>query len=118
MEAFYEELLGVPLTVDQGWAKVYRTSETGFIGLVDGARGLHQATELAGVTISFFTDDVDAWADRARAQGLELRSDEVGDESGRVRTFVAYDPGGYFLEWDTFLDVEGNERLVELLDRR
>ena len=37
------------------------------------------------------------------------------DESGRVRVFVGYDPEGYFLEWDTFLDVEGNEELLELL---
>ncbi|MDP2957663.1 MAG: hypothetical protein Q8N53_14655 [Longimicrobiales bacterium] len=34
---------------------------------------------------------------------------------GRVRTFVGYDPEGYFLEWDTFLEVQGNERLLALL---
>ena len=34
-----------------------------------------------------------------------------------MRTFVAYDNEGYFLEWDTFLDVEGNERLLEALRR-
>ena len=33
-------------------------------------------------------------------------------------TLVGYDPEGYFLEWDTFLPVEGNERLLELLRRR
>ena len=36
-------------------------------------------------------------------------------ESGLVRTLVGYDPDGYFLEWDTFLDLEGNERLIELI---
>jgi predicted enzyme related to lactoylglutathione lyase len=117
-EAFYERLLGVDLLVDQGWAKVYQASPTGFVGLVDGARGLHQATEEKGVTISFFTTDIEAWVERIRAQGLETRSEEIGDESGRVRTFVAYDNEGYFLEWDAFLDVEGNERLVEALGRR
>ena len=65
--------------------------------------------------MSFFTSDVEAWFERAKAQDLELRTAELGDESGRVRVFVAYDPEGYFLEWDTFLDVEGNERLVGLL---
>jgi catechol 2,3-dioxygenase-like lactoylglutathione lyase family enzyme len=117
-EAFYERLLGVDLLVDQGWAKVYQASSTGFVGLVDGSRGLHQATEEKGVTISFVTGDIDAWVERVRAQGLETRSAEIGDESGRVRTFVAYDNEGYFLEWDTFLDVEGNERLMELLGGR
>lgn len=115
VQDFYEALLGVDLLVDQGWAKVYQASSTGFIGLVDGSRGLHQATEEKGVTVSFFTADVDAWFERAQSLGMELRTPELTDESGRVRVFVGYDPDGYFMEWDTFLDVEGNERLLELL---
>ncbi len=115
MEAFYERLLGVDLLVDQGWAKVYEASRTGFIGLVDGERGLHQATDEKGVTVSFFTSDVDAWFARVQEQQLELRTPDLTDESGRVRVFVAYDAEGYFLEWDTFLAVEGNERLNMLL---
>jgi uncharacterized glyoxalase superfamily protein PhnB len=114
-EAFYERLLDVDLLVDQGWAKVYQASGTGFVGLVDGARGLHQATEEKGVTLSFFTGDVDGWFDRVRAQGLELRTSEITDESGRVRVFVAYDREGYFLEWDTFLDVPDNQALLSAL---
>jgi predicted enzyme related to lactoylglutathione lyase len=115
--AFYEELLGEELIVDQEWAKVYPASGTGYIGLVDGARGLHQTTEEKGVTVSFFTSEVEMWLDRARAQAIELRASGLTDESGRVRVFVGYDPEGYFLEWDTFLDVEGNERLFPLLTR-
>ena len=114
-QAFYEELLGADLMVDQGWAKVYPASATGYIGLVDGTRGLHTATEEKGVTVSFFTDDVDAWLGRARAGEIELRTPEIVEESGRVRVFVAYDSEGYFLEWDTFLDVDGNEMLLEQL---
>ena len=116
MERFYEELLGVDLLVDQGWAKVYEASRSGFIGLVDGARGLHSATDEKGVTISLFTSDVDAWFERVKELGtVELRTQEITDESGMVRVFVGYDPDGYFLEWDTFLDMEGNERLLDLL---
>ena len=37
--------------MDQGWAKVYRASASGFIGPVDGSRGLHTATEEKGVTV-------------------------------------------------------------------
>lgn len=118
-QRFYEELLGVDLLVDQGWAKVYKASRSGFIGLVDGAHGLHQATEEKGVTLSLFTSDVDAWLERVRELGIvELRTPEITDESDRVRVFVGYDPARYFLEWDTFLDREGNERLLDLLARR
>ncbi len=116
IQQFYEEALGSEMIVDQGWAKVYFTSRTGFIGFVDGARGLHTATEQKGVTVSFLTNDIESWFDHMREQdGFEFRTDELGDESGRVRTFVGYDPSGYFLEWDEFLDQPGNERLIQTL---
>jgi predicted enzyme related to lactoylglutathione lyase len=115
MEAFYERLLGAELLVDQGWAKVYQASPTGFVGLVDEQQGLHRATDDKGVTVSFFTSDVAAWLERVRAQEVALRTAELTNESERVSVFVAYDPEGYFLEWDTFLDTEANDRLLRLL---
>jgi catechol 2,3-dioxygenase-like lactoylglutathione lyase family enzyme len=61
--AWYEDVLGTRLLVDQGWAKVVPVSATGYLGFVDGTRGLHQATEEKAVTVSFFTHDVDGWFD-------------------------------------------------------
>jgi predicted enzyme related to lactoylglutathione lyase len=114
-EAFYEELFDVDVLVDQGWAKVYPMSRTGYIGLVDASRGLHQATADKGVTMSFLTQDVRAWMARVRDLGIELRTPEIMMESDLVETFVAYDPTHYFMEWDTFLDKPGNERLIEAI---
>jgi len=114
-ERFYEELLDQSLLVDQGWAKVYQASPTGYIGLVDGARGMHASTEENAVTVSFLTADVRGWMDRARTLGVELRSDSIGLESNLVATFVGYDPTGYFLEWDHFLDRAENERILEII---
>ena len=119
MERFYRETLGHGIIVDQGWAKVFAVSSAGYVGLVDGERGLHQSTDEKSVTVSFFTDDVEGWFDYMhQVEGLEFRTEELSEESGRVSTFVGYDPEGYFLEWDTFLDVEGNEELLELLGGR
>jgi catechol 2,3-dioxygenase-like lactoylglutathione lyase family enzyme len=114
--AWYERTLDTRLLVDQGWAKVVPVSGTGYLGFVDGSRGLHQATEQKAVTVSFFTDDVDGWlAALGGRTDLPLRTPEITDEDGRVRTFVGYDPEGYYVEWDTFRDVEGNGRLLALL---
>ena len=116
IERFYIDLLGTGVIVDQGWAKVLRASTSGFIGLVDGSRGLHRATERKGVTVSFFTDDLEGWFQRTpRIDGFELRTPEITDESDRVRVFVGYDPEGYFLEWDEFLDLPANEGLTDIL---
>ena len=117
-ERFYEDVMGLTLMVDQGWAKIYPTSATGFIGLVDGEKGMHQATEDKAVTVSFLTTDVDAWFEHLELQeeleNLELRHHEVLDE-GFVRVFVGYDPEHYFLEFDTFMEYEGNEALLAAL---
>lgn len=117
-ERFYQEAMGLTLIVDQGWAKIYPTSSTGYIGLVDGERGMHQATRDKAVTVSFLTTDVDGWFAHMKRQRelemVELRHEEVLDE-GFVRVFVAYDPEYYFLEFDTFQDFEGNEALLAAL---
>jgi catechol 2,3-dioxygenase-like lactoylglutathione lyase family enzyme len=117
IQRFYEDVTGFDLMVDQGWAKIYPTSPTGFIGPVDGAKGMHSWTEEKGVTVSFFTDDVDGWfAYLDGKESFEFRSPEVLEEDrAGVRVFVGYDPEGYFLEFDTFMETEENEELLELL---
>jgi predicted enzyme related to lactoylglutathione lyase len=113
--AFYEDKFGLDMIVDQGWTKIYQTSTTGFLGLVDQERGMHRATEQKGVTLSFWTDDIDSWFVHASgANGFEMRSDSVG-RNDRFHAFVGYDVEGYYLEFDTFLPHEHNERLLVLI---
>lgn len=116
IQRFYENALGLELIVDQGWAKIYRTSGSGYIGPVDETRGMHNYTEQKAVTLSFLTDDVQGWFDHARANAaFELRSDSL-EQTDRYRAFVGYDPEGYYLEFDTFLGHEDNERLLGALN--
>ncbi|MDX1396825.1 MAG: VOC family protein, partial [Gemmatimonadota bacterium] len=116
MRRFYENELGLDMIVDQGLAKIYPTSRTGFIGLVDETRGMHSYTEDKAVTLSFLTDDLDAWFEHARAGAFELRSDSIETGNPRYRAFVGYDPEGYFVEFDTFLDHFDNQALLEAIE--
>jgi catechol 2,3-dioxygenase-like lactoylglutathione lyase family enzyme len=117
MSQFYDEVMGFELTVDQGWAKIHATSPTGFIGPVDGARGMHSWTEDKGVTVSFLTTDIDSWFVHLKGQSqFAWRTQEIVEESrAGARVFVGYDPDGYFIELDEFFPSEGNERLLERL---
>jgi catechol 2,3-dioxygenase-like lactoylglutathione lyase family enzyme len=119
-QRFYEQKLGFTLVVDQGWAKIYQTSRSGFVGLVDQARGMHRATEKKGVTVSFITDAVDRWFAYVKdAQAFPLRSQSVNqDSAGRYRAFVGYDPEGYYLEFDAFLPHPANTALLDALRLR
>lgn len=114
--AWYEDALDTRLLVDQGWAKVVPASATGYLGFVEGTRGLHQATEEKAVTVSFITHDVEIWLARMRARpDFPLRTPEMAGEVGRSRSFAGYDPEGYLLEWSTILPSEENRAFVTQL---
>ena len=117
MQEFYENVMGLEMVIDQGWAKVYQVSTTGYIGLVDEKRGMHSFTEDKGVTLSFWLDDLDGWYDYVDAnKSFELRSSEISEgPEGKYRAFVGYGPEGYFLEFDHFYKHDDNNRLLELL---
>jgi len=116
---FYEDLFDVSTIGQLDGAPLYQMSGSGFLALVAGGDDLHQATKENGVTLSFLTTDVDGWFDRAANRtGFELRTPEILNESDLVRVFVGYDPSGIFLEWDTFLDLPGNEELIKYLDKQ
>ena len=117
MEKFYQEVLGLPLIADQGWAKIYQASASGYIGLVDERRGMHSYTEKKAVNVSFILKDIDGWFQHVNESKLfELREREVstGPEN-KYRAFVGYDPEGYFMEFDTFYPHEDNNLLMKYL---
>jgi len=116
--SFYESLFNVSAIGELDGAPLYQMSGSGFLALVAGGDELHEATKENGVTLSFLTTDVDGWFDRASNwTGFELRTPEILNESDLVRVFVGYDPSGIFLEWDTFLDLPGNEELMKYLNQ-
>ena len=117
MENFYQEVMGLTRVADQGWAKIYKGSESGYVGLVDERRGMHSFTEKKAVNISFIMDDLDGWFKYVKGnQSFALREDSVstGPES-TYRAFVGYDPEGYYFEFDTFYKHADNTLLMEFL---
>ena len=121
IQKFYENILGFDLNVDQGWAKIYPISETGFFGPVDEKLGMHNYTEKKAVTLSILTDNIEDWFNyMSNHPDIQMRSTELnleGNTGNKVTTFVAYDPEGYYLEWDLFHDVPENKDLLEAINK-
>ncbi len=116
IQRFYEEVMGMGLIVDQGWAKICPIGATGYVGRVGEQRGRHNFTEEKAVTLSLITADIDGWYEYASGHpAIEMRSTEINDDT-RYRAFVAYDPEGYFLEWDVFKDVPENAALLRAIN--
>ena len=117
-QRFYENVIGLTLMVDQGFAKVYQVSPTSFVGVVDEAQGLHRASDTKPVTVSFVTEQIDQWYDYLVSKGVKMRG-PVGDARRHpTRGFVAYDPEGYFLEFERFLEHAQNAKLLAALKKR
>jgi len=120
MEKFYQESLGLSMVADQGWAKIYRASKSGYMGLVDERRGMHSFTEKKAVNVSFFLDDLDGWFGYVKDNAVFALRDTVvstGPEK-KYRAFVGYDPEGYYMEFDIFFEHPDNKRLMDGLQEK
>lgn len=120
MESFYQEVMGLTRVADQGWAKIYKGSETGYLGFVDERRGMHSFTEKKAVNVSFILNDLDGWFKYVNdSKSFILRGNEVskGPESN-YRAFVGYDPEGYYLEFDSFYEHPDNALLIKYLSEQ
>ena len=95
---FYEDVLGLPLAIDQGWCKIYRICPGAHVGLVDEAKGMNKWAAVKPVQLCIRVADVDAWyAYACHAEVDELSELFVNDEIG-IRAFVFNDPEGYQIE--------------------
>jgi catechol-2,3-dioxygenase len=61
MENFMTETLGLELSADQGWAKIYKVSENSYLGLVDEKRGMNSFSEEKLVEVKFNLEDAKGW---------------------------------------------------------
>ncbi|MEZ4863365.1 MAG: VOC family protein [Caldilineaceae bacterium] len=113
-EEFWGKVLGFAQVLDQGFAKIYPTSYSGFIGPVKAGAGLHPYTAQKGVTVSLFTEEeeIDVWfAYLQQRPQFDLQNEAVILEMERVRDFLGFDPEGYFIEFDAFIEHPANAAL-------
>ena len=97
-EAFYRELLGLELAIDQGWAKILRIAGGAHVGLVDEARGMNSWQAEKCVQLCLRVEDVAAWHDFAREASLDGLSELFENDALGIRAFVFRDPEGYQIE--------------------
>ncbi|MBT8412741.1 MAG: VOC family protein [Boseongicola sp.] len=100
-EAFYTETLGLPLVIDQGWAKIFQLAGGAHVGLVDDKRGMNNWQADKCVQLCLRVDDVDAWYDWAKTEDLTNLSQMFQNDAIGIRAFVFTDPEGYQIEVQT-----------------
>jgi predicted enzyme related to lactoylglutathione lyase len=96
--AFYESVLGVSVTIDQGWCKICALNGGACVGLVDESRGSHRAHDIKPVQLCLRVPDVDAWHAWAMSKGVPALGPLKSNEALGIRAFTFNDPEGYQIE--------------------
>jgi predicted enzyme related to lactoylglutathione lyase len=101
--AFFEEVMGFELVVDQEWAKIYRIGASSFLGGVAGDRGFRKPQRDAPVLVTLVTQDVDGWYNYLKEKGIKILRGVEDREEIQIRCFFFEGPGGYAFEVQEFL---------------
>ena len=96
---FYGKVLGFPLEIDQGWSKIYRISEAGYVGVVDESRGMHKWHATKTLQICIRVPDADPWYEYCKSIQVENLSQMFQSEELKIKAFVFDDPEGYQIEF-------------------
>jgi catechol 2,3-dioxygenase-like lactoylglutathione lyase family enzyme len=98
---FYEEILGLPLKLDQGGCRIYQVSRDGYVGFCQRG-GPVEGTE-APVIITLVTANVDTWYTQLSARGVEFEKAPAVNPRYNIYHCFLRDPNGYLIEIQRFL---------------
>ncbi len=100
--AFYREVLGLPLVLDQGACQIFRVSRDGFLGICEC--GPSSSATPDGIIVTLVCDDVDGWYRRLKAKGAAIDAPPSENVKFNIYHFFLRDPDGYKLEIQCFQD--------------
>ena len=97
---FYEEVLELPMVLDQGGCRIYRTSSGSFLGFCE--RDVKDASQ--GVILTLVTGDVDGWYEKLSGRGVEFETEPAFNPRYNIYHCFLRDPNGYRIEIQRFED--------------
>ena len=97
--AFYRDVLGLPLAIDQGdLAKILRIAPGAHVGLVDEAKGMNNWQPEKCVQLCIRVANVQEWYGYLGEMRVDSLSKMFENEKLGIRAFVFRDHEGYQIE--------------------
>ena len=97
---FYADILGLELVLDQGDCRIYRITETAFVGICERTdRG-----DPGSILLTLVTNDVDRRHESLIAAGAVCEQSPRHNTKYNVYHAFYRDPDGYLVEVQQFLD--------------
>jgi catechol 2,3-dioxygenase-like lactoylglutathione lyase family enzyme len=97
---FYEDLLGLPLALDQGACRIYRVSRDGYLGFCQRDEG----ARVEGLIITLVSEDVEGAYERLERAGVEMEKPLQRNPRFNITHCFFRDPNGLLLELQRFDD--------------
>ncbi len=99
--AFYGNDLKLEATFDDVWVKIYKLTETAFVGVVkDSDGGFHHPNKESAVMVSIVSKAVDRWYGAIKnAKNIKIEHEIYNSTAAPIRAFLIRDPGGYTIEF-------------------
>lgn len=104
---FYEEVLELPLALDQGACRIYRVNGEAYLGFCERESAPEKPQ---GVLFTLVTQEVDAWYAYLYARGVPFDKPPALNETYGIYHCFARDPNGYIIEIQRFIDDALNKR--------
>ena len=102
---FYEEVLGLPLALDQGVCRIYRVSGDGYLGFCRRAETPEQPPDMPpAVIFTIVTEEVDQWYSHLSDRGAVFDEPPAINPQYNIYHCFLRDPNGYLIEIQRFLD--------------
>ncbi len=98
---FYEEILQLPLALDQGNCRIYQASPGGYLGFCQNI-GAPECTP--GIILTLVTEDVDEWHRNLSKRGVTFEKPPAHNKKYNIYHCFLRDPNGYLVEIQRFED--------------
>jgi catechol 2,3-dioxygenase-like lactoylglutathione lyase family enzyme len=100
---FYEQVLGLPLALDQGSCRIYHVCTHAFLGICQRPEAPQEPDGII-VTLATSRAGVDAWYRHLQEQGVAFEKPPQLNPAYNIYHCFLRDPNGYLLEIQAFLD--------------
>ncbi len=103
---FYEDILGLPLKLDQGGCRIYHVGGEAYVGFCwrdDAPQGAADPGA-RHVVLTLVTPEVDEWRRRLSERGVVFEKAPAVNPRYNIYHCFLRDPNGYLIEIQRFLD--------------
>jgi catechol 2,3-dioxygenase-like lactoylglutathione lyase family enzyme len=102
---FYENVLQLPLVLDQGVCRIYACADAAYLGFCQSlSQEAGNQASTAGIILTLVSHEVDAWYEYLLAHQVPIEKPPTLNQKINIYQLFARDPNGYLIEIQTFLD--------------